>query len=37
MHRMSKKHKKHFNKDLIKRFENMYEFCDRDIKSLFCY
>ena len=33
----SKKHKKHFNKDLIKRFENIYEFCDRDIKSLFCY
>ena len=27
----SKNHKKHFNKDLIKRFENTYEFCDRDI------
>ena len=30
----SKKHKRHFNKDLVKRFENTYEFCDRDINKL---
>ena len=29
----SKSYKKHFNKDLIKRFENTYEFCDRDINK----
>ena len=28
-----KNHKKQFNKDLIKRFENTYEFCDRDINK----
>ena len=26
-------HKKHFNKDLIKRLKNTYEFCDRDISK----
>ena len=26
-------HKKHFNKDLIKRLKNTYEFCDRDINK----
>ena len=25
--------KKHFNKDLIKRFANTYKFCDGDIKK----
>ena len=31
-------HKKHFNKDLIKRFGNTYEFFDRDInKFISCY
>ena len=29
----SKNHKKHFNKDLIKRFENTYEFGDREINK----
>ena len=29
----SKSHKQHFNKDLIKRFENTYQFCDRDINE----
>ena len=29
----SKNHKKHFNKDLIKRFENIYQCCDRDINK----
>ena len=29
----SKNHKNHFNKDLIKTFENTYEFCDRDINK----
>ena len=29
----SKNHKKHFNKNLIKRFENAFEFCDRDINK----
>ena len=28
-----KNDKKDFNKDLIKRFENAYEFCDRDINK----
>ena len=28
-----KSHKNHFNKDLIKRFENTYEFCDRNINK----
>ena len=28
-----KNYKKDFNKDLIKRFENTYEFCDRDINK----
>ena len=28
-----KNDKKDFNKDLIKRFENTYEFCDRDINK----
>ena len=28
-----KKDKKHFNKDLIKRFTNIYEFFDRDINK----
>ena len=27
----SKKHKKHFNKYLIKRFANTYEFCDETL------
>ena len=27
----NKNGKKHFNNDLIKRFANIYEFCDRDI------
>ena len=31
----SKNHKKHFNKYLIKRFANTYEFCDGDKKILF--
>ena len=31
----SKNHKKHFNKDLIKRFANTYEFFDGDINK-FC-
>ena len=29
----SKNHKKHFHKNLIKRFENTYEFCDEDINK----
>ena len=29
----SKNYKKHFNKDLIKRFENTHEFCARDINK----
>ena len=29
----SKNHKNSFNKDLFKRFENTYEFCDRDINK----
>ena len=29
----SKNHKKHFNKDSIKRCENTYEFCDRNINK----
>ena len=29
----SENHKNHFNKDLIKTFENTYEFCDRDINK----
>ena len=29
----NKKYKKHFNKYLIKRFANTYEFCDRDINK----
>ena len=29
----SKNHKKHFNKDLIKRFKNTYEVCDIDINK----
>ena len=28
-----KNYKKDFNKDLIKRFENTYEFCDKDINK----
>ena len=32
----SKNHEKHFNKDLIKRFVNTYEFYDGDI-NIFCY
>ena len=28
-----KTHKKHFSKDLIKRFENTYEFCATDINE----
>ena len=31
----NKNHKKHFNKYLIKRFSNAYEFCDGDINK-FC-
>ena len=33
--KFGKKHKKYFNKDLIKRFTNTYEFCDGDINK-FC-
>ena len=29
--------KKDFNKDLIKRFSNTYEFCNGDINNLFYY
>ena len=29
----NKNHKKHFNKELIKRFPNTYEFCDGDINT----
>ena len=28
-----KNYNKHFNKDLIKRFENIFEFCDRYINK----
>ena len=31
--RCSKNHKKHFNKDLIKRFAIPYEFCDKDLNK----
>ena len=34
MHRMQQNHKKHFNKDLMKRFDNTYEFCDKLILLL---
>ena len=30
----NKNHRKHSNKDLIKRFANTYEFCDGDINKL---
>ena len=30
-------YKKDFNKKLIKRFANIYEFCNEDINNLFCY
>ena len=33
----NKNHNKKFNKDLIKRFANIYEFGDGDINTLFCY
>ena len=28
-----KNYKKHFNKELIKRFENIYEFCNQDMNK----
>ena len=32
-----KNYKKDFNKELIKRFANMNEFCNKDLINLFCY
>ena len=32
-----KNDKKAFNKELIKRFANIYEFCNGDLINLFCY
>ena len=32
-----KNYEKDFNKELIERFANMYEFCNGDLKNLFCY
>ena len=32
-----KDYKKDFNKELTKRFANVYEFCNEDINNSFCY
>ena len=32
-----KNYKKDFNKKLIKRFKNIYEFCNKDINKFICY
>ena len=32
-----KNYKKDFNKELIKRFANVYEFCNININNFFCY
>ena len=32
-----KNYEKDFNKELIKRFTNIYEFCNEDINIFFCY
>ena len=32
-----KNYEKDFNKELIKRFANTYNFCDNDLNKLFCY
>ena len=32
-----KTYKKYFNKELIKKFAKIYEYCNKDIINLFCY
>ena len=32
-----KNYEKNFNKDLIQRFANTYEFCKGDLNNFFCY